>query len=80
MVEKMKHGTVESYAVFVRDWWRRPERGEPTSYENKVPYPGAPRKYIARDCTQDEARDMAQEYNATHEHGWTSRKAEFESE
>lgn len=44
------------------------------------PYPGAPRRTIARRCTEEEARAIAMEYNKTHKPGWRSRKAEFESE
>jgi hypothetical protein len=75
----MIEGTAETYSVFVRDWWRRPGPGE-AAYQGRVPYPGAPRRTIARRMTYDEARAMCQEYNATHKPGWRSRKAEFERE
>lgn len=70
----MKHGTAESYSVFVRDWWRKDERG------NLVPYPGAPRRTLARNCTEEEAQAMCREYNESHNPGWRSRKAEYQSE
>lgn len=61
-----------TYDVFVRDWWRK-EGGR------IVPYPGAPRRYIARGVNYEEARAICKEYCATHEPGWRSRKAEFEA-
>ena len=68
-------GTAESYRCFTRTWWRRnpswPDRREP----------GAGRKTtIARHCTYDEARAICERYNATHEPGFLSRKAEFTKE
>ena len=65
------------YDVFVRDWWRRPMPGEP-SHENRVPYPGAPKRYIARGATEEQAREICREHRAAHEPGWRSRKAEYE--
>lgn len=61
----------DTYDVFVRDWWR---------YENGrlVPYPGAPRRYIARGVSYDDARQICADYRAKHEPGAVSRKAEFE--
>lgn len=38
------------------------------------------RLYLAHACTEDEARAMCKEYNATHEPGRYSVKAEFERE
>jgi len=67
-------GTATTCSVFVRKWWRKDASGF------KVPYPGAPRRYIAHNCTEEEARTIAQEYNATHSPGWASRKAEYEQE
>jgi hypothetical protein len=55
-----------------------PEPGEPSS-GGRVPYPGAPRRYIARGVSYEEAREICAQYAATHEPGWRSRKAEFES-
>ena len=74
----MKTGTAESYSVFVRDWWRPAEKHDGRWPGGRVPYPGAPKRYIAHGCTYAEAREIAQEYNATHEPGPMSRKAEFE--
>ena len=59
------------YDVFVRDWWRF-EGGV------RVPYPGAPRRYLARHVTYADARELCDRYNSTHEPGPTSRKAEFD--
>jgi hypothetical protein len=68
-------GTAESYTVFVRDWWRKDERTG-----GIVPYPGAPRRTIARHCTEEEAREICTEYAKTHKPGWRSRKAEYTQE
>jgi hypothetical protein len=75
----MKRGSAQSYRVFVRDWWRRPGPGE-AAYQGKVPYPGAPKRTLARRCTEEEAQAIARAYNETHEPGWRSRKAEYEKE
>jgi len=58
------------YDVFVREWWRY-ERGR------LVPYPGAPRVYLQCGLEYQAARELCEEYNATHEPGPTSIKAEF---
>lgn len=65
----------DTYDCFVRDWWRAPERGE----SGRQPYPGAPRRYVARGVSYAEARAICREYNDSHEPGWRSRKCEFES-
>jgi hypothetical protein len=67
-----------TYDVFVRDWWRPAERGEPGWPYNKVPYPGAPKRYIAKGVSYNEARVLCAEYAADHDPGPMSRKAEFE--
>ena len=54
----------DTFDVFVRDWWRRPERGEPAGPDNRVPYPGAPRRYLARGVSETAARDLCAEYAA----------------
>ena len=64
--------TKPRYDVFVRDWWRFNE------YGLKIPYPGAPREYLARDVTYRVAREMCSDWNSTHDPGEVSRKAEFE--
>jgi hypothetical protein len=63
-----------SYRVFTRTWWRRnaawPEGREP----------GAGRKttIAARVETETDARAICTRYNASHEPGFLSRKAEYE--
>lgn len=65
------------YNVFVRNWWKKhpkyPGRLEPDA--------AAEKKYLAHGlATEKEAQDMAQKYNASHDPGRLSRKAEYESE
>jgi len=69
----MRHGTAETYRVFVRNWWRI-ENGR------KVPDPGARKTTIARHCTYEEAIQVCKEYAKNHKPGWLSRKAEFDRE
>ncbi len=72
----MKRGTATSYRVFTRVWWK-----ESPSWPNGLePYPGAPEHTLARSCTEEEAREMCQEWNASHDPGRLSLKAEFEEE
>lgn len=68
------------YDVFVRDWWRDAEKGDGPWPNNLVPYAGAPKSYLkgGRGLTMEEAREMCQEWNAKHDPGRYSRKAEFE--
>lgn len=68
----------DTYDCFVRDWWRAPEKGE-AAFNGRVPYPCAPKRYIARGVSFDEAREICRGYNDSHDPGWRSRKAEFES-
>lgn len=63
-----------TFDVFVRDWWRAPTRGE----VGRQPGPG-PRRYIARGVSWSEARELCADYNASHDPGPYSRKAEFEA-
>jgi len=59
--------------VFTRTWWKE-NAAWPAGLE-----PAMGRKtYIARNVTEDEARALCKEYNATHEAGRLSRKAEYE--
>ena len=71
----MKIGTAESYRVFVRTWWRT----NPNWPNGLEPCPGR-QTTIARHCTYDEARSIAQTWNANHKPGRLSRKAEFTAE
>jgi hypothetical protein len=60
----------KTYEVFVRDWWRV-ERGR------LVPNPGADEEQLGAGLSYEEAREMCDEYNSTHDPGEVSRKAEF---
>ena len=64
-----------SYRVFVRNWWK-----ENPSWPNGLePDPTANKHTLnSRVETEEEAREIAQEYNRTHKPGRLSRKAEFE--
>ena len=64
-----------AYRVFVRTWWKR-NPNWPGGRE-----PGAGRRTViaSRVETEAEARQFAQDYNRTHEPGFLSRKAEYES-
>lgn len=68
----MIKGTAQTYTVFVRNFWRI-ENGR------KVPDSTARRTVIARGCTEEEARQIAKNYNANNAPGPLSRKAEFTS-
>jgi hypothetical protein len=71
----MRKGTAESYRVFTRTWWRFN-----SSWTGGVePCPGR-KTTIACGCTYDEARSIAQVWNANHKPGPLSRKAEFTEE
>lgn len=67
------------FNVFVRDWWRDATPSDGQWPDNRVPYPGAPREYLAEGVTEDEARALCAEYRAANDPGRYSRKAEFES-
>ena len=63
------------YRVFVRNWWRN----NPEWPGGLEPHGGARKTTIAsRVATEEEARSIAQQYNATHKPGRLSRKAEYE--
>ena len=57
----MIHGA-NTYNVFVRNWWRM-------EGSQRVPHPGAPRRYLARGVSYEEARAICAEHRATHEPG-----------
>lgn len=57
--------------VFNREWWRPGPNG------TRVPGAG-PKTYMAYDVSWAIGREIAREYNATHEPGFLSRKAELE--
>lgn len=63
------------YRVFVRTWWKR-NRDWPNGLEpcaGRRNYTGHPQR-----CTIEQARDYCRTYNANHDPGPLSRKAEFE--
>ncbi len=68
---------METYRVFTRTWWRSnpswPDGREPGA--GKRSYRGHPRR-----LSLEEARTYCQGWNASHNPGKLSRKAEFESE
>ncbi len=65
-----------SYNVFHRTWWIH----NPSWPDGKEPGAGQ-RHYIARNINSiDVARDLAQDWNSTHDPGFLSDKAEFEED
>ncbi len=68
-------GCQESYRVFTRTWWVE----NPDYPHGLEPGAGCP-TYIGESMTEGEARACAKAYNATHDPGRLSLKAEFESE
>jgi hypothetical protein len=65
---------MELYNVFHRTWWR----SNPSWPDGREP--GAGRKtYLARKVTYEQARELCRTWNACHNPGELSRKAEFEA-
>lgn len=63
-----------AYNVFVRTWWKK----NPSWPNGREPSAG-PKRYIRRRVpTIEEARSICKEWNANHDPGPLSRKAEFE--
>lgn len=62
-----------TYRVFVRNWWKR-EAGQ------LVPDPRARKTTIETGLSFEAARAFCRAYNASHEPGPLSRKAEFTEE
>jgi hypothetical protein len=61
------------YSVFTRTWWI-----DNPAYPNGLEPSAGLKTYLRRDLkTEEEARAIAKEYNATHEPGRLSRKAEI---
>jgi hypothetical protein len=71
----MRTGSAVSYRAFSRTWWRR----NPSWPNGREPGAG-PKTTLARHLTEDEARRVCADYNATHNPGPLSRKAEYERE
>ena len=63
------------FRVFVRTWWRR----NPAWTGGREPCPGKKRTLVSRVATEEEARRICREYNDTHDPGFLSKKAEYES-
>ena len=63
------------YQVFNRTWWKKND-SYPTGREPKIG-----RKSIMKHVrTEQEARDLCDEYNSTHDAGFLSRKAEYSAD
>lgn len=62
------------FAVFTRTFWK-----DNPSWPNGLEPECGPRTYLAKGLkTEEEARAMCKKYNATHDPGRYSRKAEYE--
>ena len=64
---------MKKYVVFTRTWWRE----NPEWPNGLEPFAGS-RKIISYTQTAEDARQIAQEWNAKHNPGRLSRKAEFD--
>lgn len=62
---------MKNFRVFTRNWWNAkwPNGGEPDA--------GARKTTLCYTDTEEEARAVCRQYNATHEPGKLSRKAEY---
>lgn len=69
-----------AYRVFVRNWYKEATGPYARSWPNgREPDPRARKTTLhKRIDTEDEARELARAYNATHKPGRLSRKAEIE--
>lgn len=61
------------FNCFVRNWWT----ANPAYPGGLEPCAG-PKTYIRKHVTEDDARAICKQYNATHRPGRLSRRAEFE--
>lgn len=68
-------GSRKYYNVFHRTWWKR----NPSWPDGREPHPGK-KHYFAKGVSYGIALQIAQEWNATHDPGELSDKAEFEEE
>lgn len=71
----MANNSERIYTVFIRNWWKR----NPAFPRGLEPDPLARKTTLRRGLTEEEARQYCNEWNATHEPGRLSRKAEFTS-
>lgn len=62
------------YNVFVRTWWIN----NPSWPDGREPGAGK-KRYIRKHVTEADAQAICREYNATHNPGRLSKKAEYES-
>ncbi len=62
------------YNVFTRTWWKR----NPAWPGGREPSAGR-KTYLRKHVTYADAREICRQYNETHEPGFLSRKAEFET-
>lgn len=63
------------YRIFTRNWWRN----NPDWPDGLEPDASGPQRTIGWADTEDEAREMCVQWNATHKPGRLSRKAEYTS-
>jgi hypothetical protein len=63
------------FTVFTRTWWRR----NPSWPQGREPGAGRKRT-LARNLSYDEARQLCKEWNASHDPGPLSRKAEMDQQ
>ena len=72
---------MKTYSVFTRTWWREAQKGDGSWPNNLVPCAGE-RSYLrgASGLTEDEAREICQDWNAEHKPGRLSLKAEFDED
>lgn len=67
--------TAKTFNVFHRTWWKK-NPARPDGRE-----PGMGRKtYLAHRVTEEEARAICEQWNATHDPGHLSRMAEYENQ
>lgn len=65
------------YRVFVRNWWKK----NPKWSGGLEPDPSARKTTLRKNVkTEEEAQQIAKEYNRTHKPGKLSRKAEYEEQ
>ena len=64
------------YKVYIRNWWKE----NPNRDNGLEADPTARKTTLTWVNTEEEAREIAQEYNATHKPGILSRKAEYTKE
>jgi hypothetical protein len=76
----VSESTAVTYYVFTRAWWRDAGPHDGRWPNNLVPNSGGRKTTLETGLTRDEAIEYCREYNATHDPGRYSRKAEFSEE